>query len=66
MKRRVVITGIGVVSPIGSDVKTFWENAISGKSGTRRITKFNPEGFPVQIAGEVKGFEPEKFIQKNK
>jgi 3-oxoacyl-[acyl-carrier-protein] synthase II len=64
MKRRVVITGIGVVSPIGSDVKTFWENAISGKSGIRRITKFNPEGFPVQIAGEVKDFNPEKYFDK--
>ncbi|WP_457678885.1 beta-ketoacyl-ACP synthase II [Thermovibrio sp.] len=64
MKKRVVITGIGVVSPVGSSVEKFWENIVSGKSGVGRITKFNPEGFPVQIAAEVKDFEPEKYFDK--
>ena len=62
--RRVVITGIGVVSPVGSDVETFWKSLISGKSGVGRITKFDPEGFPVQIAAEVKDFEPLKYFDK--
>jgi len=62
--RRVVITGLGVVSPVGSNVKTFWENITAGKSGIGKITKFNPEGFPVQIAGEVKDFNPLDYFEK--
>ncbi len=64
MKKRVVITGLGVVSPVGSDVETFWKNITSGKSGIGRITKFDPTGFPVQIAGEVKNFNPLKYFDK--
>ena len=64
MKKRVVITGLGVVSPVGSDVETFWKNITSGKSGIGRITKFDPTGFPVQIAGEVKDFDPLKYFDK--
>ena len=64
MERRVVITGLGVVSPVGSSVSKFWENLTAGKSGIGRITKFDPEGFPVQIAGEVKDFDPLEYFEK--
>ncbi len=62
--RRVVITGLGVVSPVGNDVKTFWENIKSGKSGVGKITKFDATDFSVQIAAEVKGFDPLKYFDK--
>ena len=56
--RRVVITGMGVVSPIGNDLDTFWKNAVAGVNGIGTITKFDVSGnFPVKIAGEVKGFD---------
>jgi len=64
MRKRVVITGIGVVSPVGSDVETFWKNITAGKSGVGRITKFDPTDFPVQIAAEVKDFDPLKYFDK--
>ncbi len=57
-ERRVVITGMGVVTPVGTDVPTFWDNLVSGTSGIGRITLFDPEGFSCQIAGEVKNFDP--------
>jgi 3-oxoacyl-[acyl-carrier-protein] synthase II len=61
-KRRVVITGLGVVSPVGTGVSTAWENLIAGKSGITRITKFDPSNFACQIAGEVDDFNVEDFI----
>ncbi|MFT7228293.1 MAG: 3-oxoacyl-[acyl-carrier-protein] synthase II [Methylophilaceae bacterium] len=61
-KRRVVITGLGVVSPVGTGVSTAWENLIAGKSGITRITKFDPSNFACQIAGEVNDFNVEDFI----
>ncbi|MFW5431312.1 MAG: beta-ketoacyl-ACP synthase II [Methylophilaceae bacterium] len=61
-KRRVVVTGLGVVSPVGTGVATAWENLIAGKSGITRITKFDPTEFSSQIAGEVKDFNVEDFI----
>lgn len=64
MGRRVVVTGLGVVSPVGSTVEKFWENLTAGKSGIGRITKFDPEGYPVQIAGEVKDFDPLEYFDK--
>ncbi len=64
MERRVVITGMGVVSPVGSTVEKFWENIVKGKSGIGRITKFDPEGYPVQIAAEVKDFDPNLYFDK--
>ena len=54
--RRVVVTGLGVVSPIGNNVKHAWQAAVSGQSGIRRITKFDASSYPVQIAGEVSDF----------
>lgn len=61
-KRRVVVTGLGVVSPVGIGSKTAWNNLVAGQSGITRITKFDPTQFASQIAGEVKGFNVEDFI----
>ncbi len=65
MKRRTVITGLGVLTPIGNNVKEFWESLKNGKSGIVHITKFDvsSEEFPVKIAGEIKGFKPEERIE---
>jgi hypothetical protein len=57
-ERRVVITGLGVVTPIGSDIETFWKNLISGQCGIEKITTFDPSPFATQIAGQVKNFDP--------
>ncbi len=56
-KRRVVVTGLGIVSPTGTGVSAAWENIIAGRSGISRITRFDTTGFASQIAGEVKGFD---------
>jgi 3-oxoacyl-[acyl-carrier-protein] synthase II len=61
-KRRVVITGLGVVSPVGIGTQNAWENLIKGQSGITRITKFDPSAFSSQIAGEVKNFNVEDFL----
>jgi 3-oxoacyl-[acyl-carrier-protein] synthase II len=61
-KRRVVVTGLGVVSPVGIGYQNAWNNLIAGQSGITRITKFDPSPFASQIAGEVKGFNPEDYI----
>lgn len=61
-KRRVVITGLGVVSPVGIGTSVAWENLVKGQSGITRITKFDPTAFSSQIAGEVKNFNVEDFI----
>lgn len=57
MKRRVVITGLGIVSPVGNDIKSAWDNIVNGRSGIGRITRFDPSAFNAQIAGEVKEFD---------
>jgi 3-oxoacyl-[acyl-carrier-protein] synthase II len=56
--RRVVVTGLGVVTPLGHDLETFWENLISGQCGIDRITAFDAAAFDTQIAGEVRNFDP--------
>jgi len=61
-KRRVVVTGLGVVSPVGIGVKTAWDNILAGKSGITQITKFDASAFSSTIAGEVKDFNAEDFI----
>ena len=61
---RVVVTGIGILSPIGLDVSTTWEGIIAGKSGIDYITLFDAESFDTKIAGEVKGFEPTDYINR--
>ncbi|MCD6299562.1 MAG: beta-ketoacyl-ACP synthase II [Dehalococcoidales bacterium] len=61
---RVVVTGIGVLSPLGLDMATTWEGLIGGKSGIDYITQFDAESFDTKIAGEVKGFEPTDYINR--
>lgn len=61
---RVVITGMGVVSPIGNDVESFWNNMIAGNSGITEIDTFDTTDFKVKIAGSVKNFDAEKVIGK--
>ena len=62
MKRRVVVTGLGAVTPLGIGIEETWKNIKAGKSGIRRITKFDASKLPSQIAGEVKDFKPEEFM----
>lgn len=64
MERRVVITGLGAVTPIGNDVPTFWENAVAGKNGIGPITKFDTTNSKVSIAAEVKDFNPLLYMEK--
>ncbi len=64
MSRRVVITGIGLVSSVGIGTETCWRNLVEGRSGVARITRFDPAGFDAQIAAEVKGFDPLQFVEK--
>ena len=64
MRKRVVVTGYGMISPIGLSAKESYKNAINGVSGIDKITKFDASGFEVQIAAEVKGFEPENYVEK--
>ena len=61
-RRRVVVTGLGVISPVGIDVPTAWANLVAGKSGIGPITRFDAKDFRVRIAGEVKGFEVESCM----
>ncbi len=60
--RRVVVTGLGLVCPVGIGVQEGWGNIVAGKSGIGPVTKFDTEGYACRIAGEVKGFEPERFM----
>ncbi|MBQ9364965.1 MAG: beta-ketoacyl-ACP synthase II [Schwartzia sp.] len=64
MKNRVVITGIGVVSPIGIGKDNFWNALVEGKNGIDRITRFDPTNYACKIAGEVQDFNPTDFIDK--
>lgn len=64
MSNRVVITGLGVISPIGIGKETFWANLISGKNGFGKITHFDASTYPSQIAAEVKDFNPAEFLDK--
>ncbi len=65
-ERRVVITGIGVVSPVGNELYTFWESIKAGRSGIGRITAFDTEKFDCKIAGEVRGYDPVPFYKTPK
>ena len=61
-KRRVVITGLGAVSPVGLNVKESWEAILAGKSGIAKITNFDISSFPSQIAGQIKGFDVKQYL----
>lgn len=64
MKKRVAITGIGVISPVGIGKDSFWEALKAGRSGIGPVTRFATDGFPTRIAGEVKGFDPAAYMDK--
>ncbi|HIC94188.1 MAG TPA: beta-ketoacyl-[acyl-carrier-protein] synthase II, partial [Anaerolineae bacterium] len=65
-RRRVVITGMGAITPLGLSVEETWQGLIAGRSGIRRITAFDPSDYPTQIFGEVRGFEPRHFMDFKK
>ena len=62
--RRVAVTGLGLVTPLGTGVDKNWEALMAGRSGISRISRFDPKDFPTRIAGEVRDFRPEDFIEK--
>lgn len=64
MSRRVVVTGLGAISPVGNDVPTMWQNLVDGVCGIETITEFDTSDLKVHIAGTVKNFETEKYIEK--
>ena len=61
-RRRVVVTGLGIISPVGNGVPEAWKNILAGTSGITRITRFDASAFTSQIAGEVKGFDPAQVL----
>ena len=61
-KRRVVVTGMGILSPVGNDLDSSWEGIVNGRSGIGPITHFDASAFPTRIAGEVKNFDPSLWI----
>jgi 3-oxoacyl-[acyl-carrier-protein] synthase II len=63
-KRRVVVTGLGMISPLGVGNEPTWQGLIEGRSGIGPITKFDASAYAARIAGEVKGFDPENWIEK--
>ena len=64
MTRRVVVTGMGLVTPLGLDVASNWDALVHGRSGIGRITRFDPAPYETQIAGEVRGYEPTKYMDR--
>lgn len=64
--RRVVVTGLGVISPVGNNLKTFWDNLVHGRSGIGRITQFDASTYDCQIAGEVENFNPAEYLKNPK
>src|SRR5207237_9958024 len=64
MKRRVVVTGVGAITPVGNDVAATWRALIAGTSGAAPITKFDASNFPVRFACEVKNFDPLEYMDR--
>src|ERR1700737_4050979 len=64
--RKVVVTGVGVVSPIGSDLKTFWESLVNGKRGIKTITQLDTFTLYCHIAGEIPDFKPSLYFKNSK
>lgn len=63
--KRVVITGLGTINPLGNEVATFWKNSLEGKSGAGMITRFDASRFRTQIAAEIKNFDPQRYLDRN-
>src|SRR6188768_4255033 len=63
--KRVVITGLGAITPLGNTVDEFWKNIVAGKSGVDMITKFDTTNFKTKFAAEVKGFNAADYFEKN-
>ncbi|MDQ0215671.1 3-oxoacyl-[acyl-carrier-protein] synthase II [Oikeobacillus pervagus] len=63
-KRRVVVTGLGTVSPLGKNVTTTWENALNGVCGIKPLTRVNPDDYPAKVAAEITDFDPEEYIER--
>ncbi|MEE8337848.1 MAG: beta-ketoacyl-ACP synthase II [Dehalococcoidia bacterium] len=63
-RRRVVITGMGAITPLGQTVDELWENALAGRSGTRELTRFDAGGYPSRVGGEVRGFDPAAHMEQ--
>ena len=63
--KRVVVSGLGCITPVGNDVRSFWQSLVEGRHGFREITKFDAGPMKVKIAAEVKDFDPELNIDKN-
>jgi 3-oxoacyl-[acyl-carrier-protein] synthase II len=64
VRRRVVVTGVGALTPVGNDVATTWQALLAGRSGTAPITKFDASSFPVRFAAELKGFDPSQYMDR--
>src|SRR5205814_659726 len=62
--RRVVVTGVGLVTPLGLDVDSTWQGLLAGRSGIAPITRFDPSENETTFAGEVKGFDPEQYVDR--
>src|SRR5881227_3968655 len=65
-ERRVVITGLGVITPVGNDLETFWKSLVEGKSGIGRIQTFDTANYDCKIGGEVRDFDPKNFSKTPK
>ena len=63
-KRKVVVTGLGPVTPVGTGVEEFWTGVTTGRNGIRTIERFDPSDLPVTVAGEVGDFEPDRWMDK--
>jgi 3-oxoacyl-[acyl-carrier-protein] synthase II len=62
--KRIVITGLGAITPVGKDPETFWANLVAGKSGAGPVTLFDPDDMPYNIACEVKDFDPQEYMDR--
>src|SRR5688572_16425401 len=63
-RRRVVVTGLGAITPLGNSVDEMWANAIAGKSGVGPFTLADPTGYACQVSGEIRGFDPNDYIDR--
>ena len=65
-RRRVVVTGLGLLTPLGLTVDSTWDAVVAGKSGIGRITRFDTTGLETTIAGELKGFDPTEYMERSR